>query len=270
MLRHPLQGEVRIFRRLMQAGGEIVEAAGQPWIMLAQTVHAQRNQVPGKQFGQRRGNCLQEGTILHQIKISINGVTYGGQDFVAVHHPLAIQTGRLRQLDPTLDTAFLCRIAIMIDHSLTPRPAKIRILAARKNNSVLDGNAALIVIAVQGPSLHLPAAQSPLVHHEVKRMLMVIAFFAHTTQPRFQLFCGQNRRVHHSFYRLKWHPSSATSQPAERTALYSELDSSSMGLVLLMCKKILRGRLSPAKACKLPSAPDTGTCPISRAVAPLP
>ena len=79
MLSHPLQSKAGIFRRLMQAGGEVIETSRQPWIMLAQAVHSQRNQVTREQFGQRRGNRFQESAILRQIKVRIHGITYRGK-----------------------------------------------------------------------------------------------------------------------------------------------------------------------------------------------
>lgn len=52
-----------------------------------------------------------------------------------MHDTLPIQAGRLCQPDPTLDVAFLRRIAVVIHDSLAPGPAKIRILAAGKNDA---------------------------------------------------------------------------------------------------------------------------------------
>ena len=48
-----LHGEVRVFRRLMQAGLKVIQAARKPGIVLAQPLHAQRDQVLGKQLGER-------------------------------------------------------------------------------------------------------------------------------------------------------------------------------------------------------------------------
>lgn len=87
------------------------------------------------------------------------------------------------------------RITIVIHDTLAPAPTKVRVVAAGKNDRVLDWNAALVIVAVQGPRLHLPAAQFTIVHHEVKRMLMVISFSANPQQPSFQLLCRKNQRV---------------------------------------------------------------------------
>ena len=45
----------------------------------------------------------------------------------------------------------------------------------------LIGNNALIVVAVERPGLQLAAGKLAFVHHQVKRMLVVIALFADGT-----------------------------------------------------------------------------------------
>jgi hypothetical protein len=101
---------------------------------------------------------LQEATVPDQIKVGIDGITNRGQNFIATQDMLAIEPCRLCQANPTLNPAFLYRIAIVIDDSLAPGPAEVRVIAARKNYRVLDRNAVLVVIAIQGLCLHLPAA----------------------------------------------------------------------------------------------------------------
>ena len=83
MLGDPLQRESRIFRRLMQTRREIVEAARKPRIMLAQTIHSQRDQVAREQFSQRRGHRFQESPVLDQIEISIDGIANRRQYLIA-------------------------------------------------------------------------------------------------------------------------------------------------------------------------------------------
>ena len=70
----------------------------------------------------------------------------------------------------------------MIDDALAPGAAKRRISPAREDDRILDRNDALVVVAVQRPGLKLSAAEAAFVHHQVKRMLVVIALFANGAQ----------------------------------------------------------------------------------------
>src|SRR5580658_4609563 len=56
-----LDGKGGVFRRLRQAGLEIVEPGNQPGVVLTQFLQAQRDQVAGKKFGQRRSDAVNKG-----------------------------------------------------------------------------------------------------------------------------------------------------------------------------------------------------------------
>src|SRR5215472_7966451 len=199
--------------------------------MLPQAIHAQGDEIAGKQFGQRRCNCLEQGAIPDQIEVGVHGIANPRQNLISAHHALALEARRLRQANPAFDSALVRGVTVMVHNALTPGAAEFRILAAREDDRIFDRNPALIVVAIERPRLHLPAAQLSLVHHQMKRMLMVISFFSHGAQAHPQLFRSQNRWVVGG-YRSTRHPSSAISQPAARTSRYSAPDSSSMGLVL--------------------------------------
>src|SRR5271156_1425667 len=66
----------------------------------------------------------------------------------------------------------------MVDDAFAPDEAKGRIVAARKDGGILHGYVALIKIAIKRPRLHLTACEFAFVHQQVKRVLMVVAFFA--------------------------------------------------------------------------------------------
>ena len=75
-------------------------------------------------------------------------------------------------------------------------------------------------------------------HHQVKRMLVMVALFSHRSHLAAQAFerekAASSRPLDASFYRSNCHPSSAISQPASRTWAYSGPASFSMGFVLLI------------------------------------
>ena len=76
----------------------------------------------------------------------------------------------------------------MIDDALAPGAAKGGILAAREDDGIFDRNAALVVIAVQGPGLQLPTAEAAFVHEQMEGMAMVIAVSADFAEGCAQLF----------------------------------------------------------------------------------
>jgi hypothetical protein len=71
--------------------------------------------------------------------------------------------------------------------------AKIGIFAARENRRVLDRNARLIGVAIERPSLELAAREFAFVHEQMKRMLVVIAFFADGAKLRDEFGFGDER-----------------------------------------------------------------------------
>src|SRR5664279_3424991 len=107
------------------------------------------------------------------------------------HHPLPIEPGRLRQLDPTQNSAttlVISDLAVVIDNAFPPDAAERRIRGTRKNDRVFDRNNRLVVITVQRPGLQLSAAEFAFVHEQVKRMFVVITLFADLAQRRTQFF----------------------------------------------------------------------------------
>src|SRR5882762_4093471 len=146
---------------------------------------------------------------------------------------MSVKTGPLRQLQPPLDASSPGGVPVMIDQPLAPCPSELRIFAARKNDRVLDRDHALVVVTVQGPRLQLTAAQLTLMHEQMKRMLVMVALFAHPSQRRAQ-FLEREQTSFARFYSVTCHPSSASSHPAARSARYSGPASFSMGLVLLI------------------------------------
>ena len=124
----------------------------------------------------------------HDIQIFIHRETRRRKNSGSGAHLVGVESGGFRELEPALDAAFAGGVAVVIDHALAPGAAKDGIGAARENDRIFDRDDALIVVAVQGPSLQLSAAEAAFVHHQMKGMLVVIAFFAHAAQLRAQAF----------------------------------------------------------------------------------
>src|SRR5271166_2164602 len=175
---HIVHRELRIFRRLIQPGLEVIQTPRQPRIVLPQFVYAQGDQLGRKQFRQRRSDCFQQRAAANDIQIFIHRKACSRKNPFTSANLSRIETSGLRQLYPTLDTAFAGSIAIVIDYALAPRSAEDRVRTARQDNRILNRDDALIVIAVQRPGLQLAAAQLAFVHQQMKRVLVMVALLA--------------------------------------------------------------------------------------------
>src|SRR5215469_7958270 len=178
MLPHPLERELRILGSLREAASEIVEAARQPRVVLAQTVQAQRDELVRKKLGQRRSDRFEMRAGGDQLHVGLYREARGRKEAVAAESVLARQPGSFEQFQPLFDAARFRPVAIMIEKALAPGEAERGIRATCEDGGVLDRNAALIEVAVKRPCLQLTACQLALVHQQVKRMLVVIALFA--------------------------------------------------------------------------------------------
>jgi len=105
-----------------------------------------------------------------------------------------------------LNAAGIVSVAVVIDHTLAPCQTERRVLAARQDGRIFHRYMALVVVAVECPGLQLPARQLAFMHQGVKRMLMVIAFFADgvksgdefTFRQHLFFYHGANGGVHNS------------------------------------------------------------------------
>src|SRR5579862_6204632 len=155
-------------------------------------IHAQADQILRKHFGERRCDGFYKAVLSDQRQISVDSVADGGKHASLGNYEIARYASGLREADPLFDPTRRARFAIVIDNAFSPDAAKLGRVAARKDQSVFDGDGFLIVIAVEGPSLKLAARELAFVHQPVKWMLMVITFFADGAQ----LFFERLRREH--------------------------------------------------------------------------
>src|SRR5208337_3805435 len=124
VVEYVLDGEGSVFRSLRQPRLEIVERGSQPGIVLAHFLHAQRDQVARKKFGERRCDAFQKRPRPHQVEIFISNKARGGENFIGTHHPLPIEPGRFRQLDPAQDSAIALFVPVVIHNAFAPDAAE--------------------------------------------------------------------------------------------------------------------------------------------------
>src|SRR5580692_7118982 len=97
------------------------------------------------------------GTRGDEIDVGLHRVARCWKNAIAAKRLVAGKTSGFDQPKPLFDSAWLPTIAIVIEDALTPSEAEAGIFAARENRRVFNRNAALVVVAIQSPSLKLPA-----------------------------------------------------------------------------------------------------------------
>src|SRR5438477_12466391 len=108
----------------------------------------------------------------YEINVGLDGETSRGKNAVAAERVFTGHAGGFDKTQPLFNAARLGTVAIMIEDAFAPGEAKVRIFAARQNRRVFDGDAALIVVAIQGPCLKLAARELAFMHEQVKRMFV--------------------------------------------------------------------------------------------------
>ncbi len=81
----------------------------------------------------------------------------------------------------------------MIEDALTPSKTKLGVFAAREDSRIFDGDAALIVITVEGPRLKLTAREFAFMHEQVKGMLVMVALFSDGMKAGDELGFGEQQ-----------------------------------------------------------------------------
>src|ERR1700722_9649848 len=124
VVEHVLQRKGGIFRGLGQTRLKVVKPGREPGIVPAQFLHAQRDQIARKQFGQRRGDALEKWPRAHQVEILISDEARSGQNLTRAHHSIPTDPGRFRQLDPAQDAAVALLVAVVIHNAFPPNAAE--------------------------------------------------------------------------------------------------------------------------------------------------
>src|SRR5579859_6884528 len=202
----------------------------------------------------------------NEQNVGLDGIARRGQNTFAIDGLLATQTRSLHELQPLLDSAGVFAVAVVIEDAFAPRNTKRGVLAARQNRRVFDGDVRLVVVAIEGPGLQLPARELAFVHQQVERMLVVIALFADGVESGDKFLLAEGDFVLAGFHKEMVRPSWGISRASSGIARGSGESSSRMGFVLLMWMRILRPFASAGNCARNPSAPESGRWPISRAV----
>ena len=82
MFHDPRQGELRVRRSLSETAGEIVQAGGEPGIVLAHAVHAESDEFAREEFGQGRGHGFEVRARGYEIDVGLDCKTRGRKNAV--------------------------------------------------------------------------------------------------------------------------------------------------------------------------------------------
>src|SRR5208283_77606 len=113
VVEHVLNGKCGVFRRFRQARLKVIKGGSEPGIVLAHFLHAQRDQIAGKKFGQRGSDALQKRPHTHQVEIFVSDEARRRQNLVCTDHPFSVKTGRFGQFYPAEDSAIALGVAVL-------------------------------------------------------------------------------------------------------------------------------------------------------------
>ena len=99
-----------------------------------------------------------------KVHVSLNGIARRGKNSIACKCLFARQTGGFNEAQPFFNAARFCAVTIVIEDAFAPRQAKGGIFAACEDGGVFNGDAALVVVAIERPRLKLAAREPAFVH----------------------------------------------------------------------------------------------------------
>src|SRR5215510_9760023 len=170
-----------------------------------------------------------------EVHVGVHGEARCRENSFTSHRVDAREAGGFDELEPLFDTprAGVGAVAIVVDKAFAPGGAEGVVVAACEERGVFARDVRLVVVAVEGPSLELAAAERALVHQLMKGMLVVVALFADGVEDSDEVLF-RKEMLFRLCHRVNSMPSQATSKPASWTARCSAEFSSRTGLVLLM------------------------------------
>src|SRR5260370_25826514 len=169
----PGEREFGVVGSLRETAGKIIQASGEPGIVLAHAVHAQSDEFAGEEFGERRSDGFEVRASGYEVNVGLYGETRGGKNAVAAERVLAREAGSFDEPQPFFNAAGRRAVPIVIEDALAPGQAGAGIFAAREDGRIFDGYVALVGVTIEGPGLKLAAREPAFVHQQVKRMLVM-------------------------------------------------------------------------------------------------
>src|SRR5260370_24677127 len=174
----PGESKFGVFRSLRETAGKIVEAAGEPGVVLAEAIHAQNDQFFGEEFGEGRSHGFEVRASGYEINVGLHGETRGGKNAVAAERVLAREAGSFDEPQPFFNAAGRRAVPIVIEDALAPGQAEAGIFAAREDGRIFDRYATLIGVTIEGPGLKLATREPAIMHQQMKRMLVMVALLS--------------------------------------------------------------------------------------------
>ena len=159
-----------------------------------------------------------------------------------INHLFPAQAHRFGQGQPGFYAADIAVVAIVIQNPLQPEPAHTSVRAVGHDGGVFLGNLDLVVVPVGHPAADLFGRALPAVHGFMVRVVdvVVLALGAQGLLEIRPVHGGVGFGVHGCPDRSMCIPSQDTSMPWRVSSARSGESSFRIGLVLLMCIRILR------------------------------
>jgi hypothetical protein len=224
LAQHEIEPEGGVGRRLVRARAEVLEPLrAHPWVVLLERGDAHGHDVAREELGQRRCDRRQQVARRHQLDVGVARAPHAGQHVAQRFDSRALEQGGVGQREPEREPALARTRAVVIVDARDPRAPEGRVLRLREDETILDGDARLVVVAVGDPRADLARRQRALVHARIEGMEVVVALGADAAQARLEVVHSASSS-----------PSVATWTPAARTRAASGESGSRTGFVAFM------------------------------------
>src|SRR5262245_377771 len=259
-----VKGEVGVPIGLIEPAPEILHRSLADEVVVFQhAANALLVDLRREQFGQRRGDGLEQGFFQDEAHIRLGGKPGRREGARHRFHVLSSKTQRIGQHQPALDAPLLAAVTIVIEQPVHPFAPQLAVQHAAHQCRILTRHRRLVAIAIERPGLHLALVQLAAVQQLMKGVLVVVALGSDLADLGLELD-GCYRLAHSSISM----PSQAISQPAPSTSSRSGLSSRRAGLELFMWTKMRRFTSNALTAASDPCSPAIARWPMRWPVLP--
>ena len=120
------------------------------------------------------------------MDVGVHREAGGGEHALLTENALAFEPQALAEVQPLRHPALTFPGPVVIDHALRPLAAQLRVDDPGHERRVLDGDPALVVVAIERPGLELPASEAAFAHQHVEGVLVVVALGADREQAQLE------------------------------------------------------------------------------------
>src|SRR5207302_11283350 len=140
--------------------------------------------------------------LLDELDVVVAGEPHPRQNRAAARDLLGVEADPVGQPEPEAEPALTLLLAVVVADPVDPHPPEGRVVGLGDDDRVLDGDARLVVVAVEHPLLELLLRELALVHEHVVAVVIVVTAGALALEPLDEGVARQRRRVGRGHHRI--------------------------------------------------------------------